>query len=79
MILRRSLHSSGLSLGIYAAEELSCSAQVRGEGWGWVERLRALREQSSLLSSYLAPYPPISLVLAKLPCAQNCVGFLLSD
>ena len=42
---------------------------------GWVELLRALREQSSLLSSYLAPYPPISLVLAKLPVLRIVWGF----
>lgn len=61
-----------------SAQELSCSAGVRGGGVGCVEWLRVLREQSSLLSSYLAP-PPTHLISAgQGACAQNCVGFLLS-
>ena len=55
-----------------SAEELSCSAGVRGWGVGWVERLR---EQSSLLSSYLAPHPPTLLVLAKVPVLRIVWGF----
>ena len=65
-----------------SAQELSCSAGVRGwgrRGWGGVGRVAQSAQRTELLlSSYLAPPPTLLISAGQGACAQNCVGFLLS-